>query len=128
MSTMAGMCLTMVALVGRRMCAMVNFWEETAVDQAVVTDDGALDPTATFVRGYEGLGAILGRIKAGRASHEDLARVLVLAEEIEAEVSELAPLAGRLRALAAGGRDAVGVVVGGSLPGGGVSGVVGQLI
>ena len=107
---------------------MVNFWEETAVDQASVTDDGALAPTAPFVLGYEGLGAIIGRIKAGTASHEDRARVLVLAEEIEEEVSELAPLAGRLRALAAGGRDAVGVVAGGSLSGGGVPGVVGQLI
>ena len=80
---------------------MVNFWEETAVDRE--TDDGVLAPTAPFVLGYEGLGAIIGRIKAGRATHEERARVLVLADEVEGEGVEMVALAGRIRALVGGG-------------------------
>lgn len=100
---------------------MVNFWEETAVDRK--TDDGSA-PAARIVLGYEGLAGIIERIKAGRATYEERARVLVLAEEVEGEGIEMVALAGRLRALAGGG-DAVGMVGGGALPGGGVPGVAG---
>lgn len=81
---------------------MVNFWEETAVDQM---DNGgaAAAPVGPMILGYQGLGEIIGRIKAGRATKEERAPVLVLAEEIEAEVSELGLLAAHLRTLAAGG-------------------------
>lgn len=52
-----------------------------------------------IILGYQGLAEIIGRMNAGRATNEDRARVLVLAEEIEAEVNELAPLAERLRVM-----------------------------
>jgi len=89
---------------------MVNFWEETAVDRSVRL-------------GYEGLAEIIRRIETGRETYQDRARVLVLADEIEVEGNGLAQLAVRLRALAAGGRDAVDMVGGGALPSGGVPGV-----
>ena len=52
-----------------------------------------------IVLGYQGLAEIIGRMKRGTATNEERARVLVLAEEIEGEVSELASLAERLRGL-----------------------------
>lgn len=102
---------------------MVNWWEETTVDREA-SDRVATQTAPTIILGYQGLGEILARIKAGQATYEERARVLVLAEEIEDEGNELTLLAIQLRALAGGGKHAVDMVGGGTLPGGRVHGVV----
>ena len=80
---------------------MVNFWEETAVDRDPYDGTAQAAPAVRIVLRYEGLAEIISRLEAGPATR---ARVLVLAEEIEAEGVKMVALAGRIRALAAGGR------------------------
>lgn len=67
---------------------MMNLWEETAVDREAVS----------LPLGFQGLKDALERIRNGRATYEDRARVLVLAEAVVEEGRVWGPIADGLRA------------------------------